>query len=58
MKTFIALVVLAALALGTESKLVLNYKRISTREISITCANGGDPTGTKIDDTLIISCGN
>ena len=40
-----------------ESKYVLNYKRLSTREIGISCGNGGDPTGTKIGDTLVISCG-
>lgn len=36
---------------------MLNYKRLSSGEIGITCANGGDPTGQKIGDTLIISCG-
>lgn len=57
MKTIAAILILAAFALGTESKWVLNYKRLSTREIGISCNNGGDPTGTKVGDTLIISCG-
>jgi len=57
MKIIITLLILMGLALGTESKYVLNYKRLSTREIGISCANGGDPAGTKVGDTLIISCG-
>lgn len=36
---------------------VLNYKRLSTEAIGVTCANGGDPTGQKVGDLLIISCG-
>ncbi|HXN71504.1 MAG TPA: hypothetical protein VN861_03010 [Candidatus Acidoferrales bacterium] len=39
------------------SRYVLNYKRLSTREIGISCANSGDPTGVKVGDTLVISCG-
>lgn len=41
-----------------ESRYVLNYKRLSTREVGISCANSADPTGVKIGDTLVISCGN
>jgi hypothetical protein len=48
---------LAGVLLGAESKYVLNYKRLSTRSVGISCANGGDPTGNKVDDVLIISCG-
>ncbi len=57
MKTLAAILILAAFALGTESKWVLNYKRLSTRQVAITCANGGDPTGTKVGDVLVIDCG-
>ena len=58
MKTVITLLLLsAAFALGSESKWVLNYKRLSTRAIAISCVGGGDPTGIKHDDILIIDCG-
>lgn len=58
MKTLIVFALLLAVGIATaESKFILNAKRLSTGEIGITCANGGDPTGQKIGDVLIISCG-
>jgi hypothetical protein len=40
-------------------KMTTVYKltRLSPTEIGIYCTNGGDPTGNKIGDTLVISCG-
>jgi hypothetical protein len=46
-----------ALAAGSSTHYILNTKRLSTSEIALTCLNGADPTGTKIGDTVIISCG-
>lgn len=58
MRYVIVVVLLCAWVMVAEPKgYVLNYNRINTREISITCANGGDPTGYKTQDTLVISCG-
>ena len=60
MKRLITLVViLAALALAAAaaSKYTCQVKRLSGNEVGISCANGADPTGTKVGDTVIISCG-
>jgi hypothetical protein len=58
MKTLaiLALILASAIA-GAESKYILGVKRLSTSEIGISCANGGDPTGQTVGGTLIISCG-
>ena len=56
-RVVLAILILSALAVGAEQKYVLSAKRLSTTEEAISCNNGGDPTGTKIGDTLIISCG-
>jgi len=60
MKNYLTLALLLALAAfaGAESKYVLASKSLSTRSVAVSCNNGGDPTGTKLGDTLIISCGN
>lgn len=47
----------SSLAHSQTVKHILDYKRISTREIAITCNNNGDPTGIKHGDVLYISCG-
>ena len=54
---WIAMLMVAAIAGASESKWLLNYKRLSTSEIGISCANGGDPKGTQVGGTLVISCG-
>ena len=56
-KIAVATILLALFAANAESKYVINSKRLSTREVAISCNNGGDPTGMKVGDTLIISCG-
>lgn len=61
MKRYIAIfapMFVGASALGaTAREYVLNYKRIDSGKVAITCANGGDPTGTKVGDVLVIDCG-
>ena len=60
MKTLITLAAVIALAQvsGTaESKNILSGKRLSTTEVALSCSNGADPTGRKIGNTVIISCG-
>jgi len=46
-------------ALTLEGATKANYKvtRLSSNEVGISCLNGADPTGRKIGDTLILSCG-
>ncbi len=56
MKLLVVTLLLTA-ALAAEQKYVLNAKRLSSTEFALVCNNGGDPTGTKIGNTLIISCG-
>jgi hypothetical protein len=38
-------------------KPIYKVTKLSLTEVGISCNNGGDPTGRKIGDTLIISCG-
>ena len=59
MRSYLLVIVLLSAMLGaaSESRWVLNYHRLDTRRIEITCANGGDPTGLKQGNTLIIDCG-
>jgi len=60
-KTLFVASLLAVFALGAYAKDKVEYiyklSRLSEREVGISCLNGGDPTGTKVGDTLIISCG-
>jgi hypothetical protein len=56
-KTLAILLLVCGAAMATESKYILATKRISSTDIAITCSNSGDPTGHKIGDVLIISCG-
>lgn len=36
---------------------IISSKYTSASEVAITCKNHGDPSGWKVGDTLIISCG-
>ena len=47
----------ASVCWGESKKYILNYKRLSTTEVGVSCENGADPTGKKFGNTLIISCG-
>lgn len=59
MKKGIFLLVIGLSAMAFATRIEYNYKvsRLSTKEVGISCLNGGDPTGTKLGETLIISCG-
>lgn len=50
---------LAVGAIAERIKLEPVYKvtRISNTEVGIACMNGADPTGKKIGNTVIMSCG-
>ncbi len=55
---WLLLIITLVITTGSAAeKYIANTKRLSSTEIAISCANGGDPTGTKIGNTLIISCG-
>ncbi len=56
-KALAAVLILCGFVLGTESKYILNAKRLSSAEEAISCSNGADPTGHTIGGVLIISCG-
>lgn len=57
--TFGVLLLFAGAALAQEPRAKSLYKiaRLSYTEVGITCLNGADPTGIKVGETLIISCG-
>lgn len=54
----LAILILAGIAIAAEQKAIYKLTRLSPTEVGIYCTNGGDPTGKKIGNTLIISCGN
>jgi hypothetical protein len=61
-KTFLVLGVLllvagAAVAQAERAKALYKTVRLSYTQVGISCTNGADPTGTKIGELLIISCG-
>jgi hypothetical protein len=41
---------------GRGERLPLEFHRLSPSTLSITCTNGGDPTGVTVKDVLVISC--
>jgi hypothetical protein len=51
------LAVFAVGAYATATKYIYKLSRLSESEVGISCQNGGDPTVTKVGDTLIVSCG-
>lgn len=57
MRKIVVVLMLCTLAGAVQAKYVLNYKRLNTGTVAISCANGADPTGTKVGETVIISCG-
>ena len=60
MKTALALILLSLAAVASNTPRepsMYKVTRLSPTELGIHCLNGGDPTGKKIGDTLIISCG-
>ncbi len=60
MKLAIAVFALmSVLAVGARetTKSNIHVTHLTPNEVGIVCNNGGDPTGTKTGDVLIISCG-
>ena len=55
-----AVLLLSASLLAAErtTKYILHVSHVGDRAIAITRSNGGDPTGAKTGDVVIISCGN
>jgi hypothetical protein len=54
----LGLLLLAAVAVaGDKPKNVYKLFHFTTTEVGITCTNSADPTGRKVGDILIISCG-
>lgn len=53
MKFAIALLLLA----GSAPKPIYKITRLSSTEVGISCTNGADPTGRKVGETVIMSCG-
>jgi hypothetical protein len=41
----------------TKPRNVYKTTHLSATQVGITCLNGADPTGTKLGDLLVISCG-
>jgi hypothetical protein len=41
----------------TRAKYIYKLFRLNPAEVGIVCQNGADPTGTKVGDMVIISCG-
>jgi hypothetical protein len=45
-----------SLGASDRPRSIIHVSHLTTTEIGVTCVNGADPTGSKIDDVLIISC--
>jgi hypothetical protein len=52
-----ALLFAAAFAYGTQPKPNYRVTRLSANAVGVSCLNGGDPTGRKVGDVLILTCG-
>lgn len=54
----VVLLLLCALCAAAErAKAVYKITRLSTMSVGISCLNGADPTGRKVGDVVIMSCG-
>lgn len=53
------IMLIEASAQSVRPKPLYKVTRLSLTEVGISCpGNGADPTGTKVGDTVIISCGH
>ena len=58
-KALIVVCALGTLGWATAAKdYILKTKRLNSWSVALSCENRGDPTGTKLGDMLIISCGD
>lgn len=56
-RIIIAVVLLSTLVTASEIHRHFHIHQISLTEFAVSCDNGGDPTGKKDSNVLIISCG-
>lgn len=50
-QTLAAFLILCGLALAADrAKSIIKVTHMSTTEVGVSCANGADPTGTKLGD--------
>jgi hypothetical protein len=58
-RLLIATLALASVAAFATDRVrqIIHVSHLTPTEVGITCANGGDPTGVKTGDVLVISCG-
>ena len=49
---------LTAFAQTMRAKYICKVSHLSVTSVGISCLNGADPTGQKLGDVLVISCGN
>ena len=56
-KLLFAVVFVGSLAAQRAEKYICKSTHLGVNAVAITCLNGADPTGTKVGNTLIISCG-
>jgi hypothetical protein len=52
-----AVLAVVANAQTVKPKYIYKLFRLNPSELGIVCQNGADPTGTKVGDMVIISCG-
>jgi hypothetical protein len=53
----IAILLLVSVAVAARREYTIKSSHLGLNAVAITCENGGDPTGKKYGDVLIISCG-
>ena len=57
-RIIVAGLILTGICFAVEpSKFIIRVARVSSTEAAISCNNGAEPTGTKVGNTVIISCG-
>ena len=59
MKKYLVLALLTVSTAYAAERVATVYKisRMSSTEVGISCNNGADPTGTKVGNTVVMSCG-
>lgn len=56
-KTAIAVLILCAVAVAERAQSFIKVSHMSPNAVGISCLNNADPTGTKVGNVVIISCG-
>lgn len=55
--TVIGLLLVVSAMAAERAKSLYKISHLSPTDLSVYCINGGDPTGHKIGNVLVISCG-